>query len=125
NYLSLCNTDSKQGAAAMREILALYAELGDPGTRKQVQGLRSVESRPLVRPLFGQGPVCLVRGVEVNLDCDESAFQGTGAFLLGAVLERFFTKYVAINSFTETTLRTLQRGEIVRWPMKNGQRPVL
>jgi type VI secretion system protein ImpG len=125
NYLSLCNTDSKQGAAAMREILALYAELGDPSTRKQVHGLRSVDSRGIVRPLFGAGPVCLVRGIEVNLECDESAFQGTGAFLLGAVLERFFTKYVAINSFTETTLKTLQRGEVMRWPMKSGQRPVL
>ena len=125
NYLSLCNTDSKQGAAAMREILALYAELGDPSTRKQVHGLRSVDSRGIVRPLFGSGPVCLVRGIEVNLECDESAFQGTGAFLLGAVLERFFTKYVAINSFTETTLKTLQRGEVMRWPMKSGQRPVL
>jgi type VI secretion system protein ImpG len=65
------------------------------------------------------------RGLEVNLECDEAAFQGTGAFLLGAVLERFFAKYVSINSFTETTLKTLQRGEIMRWPMKNGQRQVL
>jgi type VI secretion system protein ImpG len=125
NYLSLCNTDDKQGAAALRELLGLYADLGDPATSKQVHGLRSVGSRPIVRPLFGSGPVCLIRGIEVNLECDESAFQGTGAFLLGVVLERFFAKYVAINSFTETTLRTLQRGEIVRWPMKSGQRPVL
>lgn len=125
NYLSLCNTDDKQGAAALRELLSLYADLGDPATSKQVHGLRSVGSKPIVRPLFGQGPVCLIRGIEVNLECDESAFQGTGAFLLGVVLERFFAKYVAINSFTETTLRTLQRGEIVRWPMKSGQRPVL
>jgi len=125
NYLSLCNTDDKQGAAALRELLGLYADLGDPATSKQVNGLRSVASKPIVRPLFGQGPVCLIRGIEVNLECDESAFQGTGAFLLGVVLERFFAKYVAINSFTETTLRTLQRGEIVRWPMKSGQRPVL
>jgi type VI secretion system protein ImpG len=125
NYLSLCNTDDKQGAAALRELLSLYADLGDPATSKQVHGLRSVASKPIVRPLFGSGPVCLIRGIEVNLECDESAFQGTGAFLLGVVLERFFAKYVAINSFTETTLRTLQRGEIVRWPMKSGQRPVL
>lgn len=125
NYLSLCNTDDTQGAAALRELLGLYADLGDPATSKQVHGIRSIGSKPIVRPLFGQGPVCLIRGMEVNLECDETAFSGTGAFLLGVVLERFFAKYVAINSFTETTLRTLQRGEIVRWPMKSGQRPVL
>ena len=44
-------------------------------------------------------------------------------FLLGAVLERFFAKYVSINSFTETVLRTLQRGEVMRWPAsRRGQR---
>ena len=125
NYLSLCNSDSHQGAAALRDMLSLYAELGDPAVRKQVHGVRSVSSRPLMRPLFGSGPVTMGRGLEVNLECDEAAFQGTGAFLLGAVLERFFAKYVSINSFTETTLKTLQRGEIMRWPMKNGQRQVL
>lgn len=125
NYLSLCNTDDQQGAAAMRELLSLYAELGEVTIGKQIHGLRSIQAKPIVRPLFGSGPVCLVRGLEVNLECDESAFSGTGAFLLGAVLERFLAKYVSINSFTETTLKTLQRGEIMRWPMKSGQRPVL
>jgi type VI secretion system protein ImpG len=125
NYLSLCNNDDKQGAAALRDMLSLYADLGEPATRKQVNGLRAVASKALLRPLFGHGPVSMVRGVEVSLECDESAFQGTGAFLLGAVMQRFLAKYVSINSFTETTLKTLQRGEIMRWPMKNGQRPVL
>jgi type VI secretion system protein ImpG len=45
--------------------------------------------------------------------------------VLGSVLERFFAKYVSINSFTETVLRTLQRGEVMRWPMTSGQRPAL
>ena len=42
-------------------------------------------------------------------------------FLLGSVLERFFAKYVSINSFTETVLRSIQRGEIMRWPASLGQ----
>lgn len=125
NYLSLCNNDAHQGAAALRDLLGLYSELGDPAVRKQVHGVRSVASQPVLRPLFGSGPVAIGRGVEVCLECDEAAFQGTGAFLLGAVMERFFAKYVSINSFTETSLKTLQRGEIMRWPMKSGQRPVL
>jgi type VI secretion system protein ImpG len=41
------------------------------------------------------------------------------------VLDRFFAKYVSINSFTETVLRSLQRGEVARWPAKVGRRPVL
>ena len=52
------------------------------------------------------GPITFGRGLEVTVTCDEAAFEGSGVFLLGAVLERFFAKYVSINSFTETVLRT-------------------
>jgi type VI secretion system protein ImpG len=44
---------------------------------------------------------------------------------MGAVLERFFAKYVSINSFTETVLRTVQRGEIMRWQARTGLRQAI
>ena len=59
------------------------------------------------------------------MTCDESAFEGTGVFLLGAVLDRFFARYVSINSFTETVMKTTDRGEVMRWPMRTGLRPTL
>ena len=40
------------------------------------------------------------------------AFEGASAFLLGAVLDRYFARHVSINSFTETVLRSESRGEI-------------
>jgi type VI secretion system protein ImpG len=59
------------------------------------------------------------------LTFDETAFEGMGVFLLGSVLERFFAKYVSINSFSETVLKSIQRKEIVRWPARLGRRPAL
>jgi type VI secretion system protein ImpG len=56
---------------------------------------------------------------------DENAFEGTGVFTLGAVLEQFFAKYVSLNSFTETVVKTQQRGEIMRWPAIMGRRPII
>jgi len=35
------------------------------------------------------------RGLEVTVTINEKAFEGTGAFLLGAVLERYFAEYSA------------------------------
>ncbi len=66
-----------------------------------------------------------VRGLEVSVTFDESAFHGSGAFLLGAVLEQFFARYVSLNSFTETAVCTLERGEIKRWPARIGTRALL
>ncbi len=124
NYLTLTDTKG-QGAAALRDLLALYGDLAEPAVRKQIEGVRSVGSRSVTRRIPNGGPVSFGRGLEVELTCDEGAFEGSGVFLLGAVLEQFFAKYVSINSFTETVVRTTDRGEIMRWPVRTGRRQQL
>jgi type VI secretion system protein ImpG len=125
NYLSLTDAADGGGASALRELLALYGDSGDAVIRRQIEGVRSVASQPVTRRLPLPGPAAFARGTEVTLTCDEAAFEGMGVFLLGAVLERFFSKYASINSFTETALQTVQRGEIARWPTRIGRRPLL
>jgi type VI secretion system protein ImpG len=61
-----------------------------------------------------------VRGLEITIGFEESFFEGTSVYVMGAVLERFFRKYVTINSFTETVLTTERRGEIARWRPEAG-----
>ena len=114
-----------QGAAALRELLRLYVHSNDQIAARQLEGLLSVSTCPVVRRIPGAGPICAGRGREVTLLLDEAAFGGAGSILLAAVLDRFFAKYVSINSFTETVLRTQERGEVMRWPMQLGLRPVL
>ena len=80
---------------------------------------------PLARLALTPGPISFARGLEVVITLDENAFEGIGAFLIGAVLERFLAKYVSLNSFTETVIRTQQRGEIMRWPAQIGKRQIL
>jgi type VI secretion system protein ImpG len=119
NYLSLTDTSEREGSSALRDIM------GDLQTRKQIDGLKSISSRPITRRISTSGSIAFARGLEVTVTLEEAVFEGTGVFLLGAVLEQFFARYVSINSFTETVVRTLERGEIMRWTMKNGLRPIL
>jgi type VI secretion system protein ImpG len=123
NYLSI--SEGAEGATALRELLQLYADLAEPHTRRQIDGVRSVRSLPIVRRIADRGGVGFARGLQVTLECDEAAFEGSSLFLLGAVLDRFFAKYVSINSFTETVLRSTRRGEIMRWPHRLGLRATL
>jgi type VI secretion system protein ImpG len=125
NYLSLIDSPSGQGAAALRDLLKLYADPHDPQVRKQVEGVLSVSSKPVTRRIVTNGPMAFIRGVEVSVTLDEKAFEGTGAFLIGALLECFFSKYVSLNSFAETVIHSKTRGEIVRWPVRLGLRHVL
>ena len=125
NYLSLTDTDANHGAAALRELLRLYITSSSSLAARQVEGLLSVEAHPIVRRIPGAGPLAVGRGLEVMLTMDEGPFGGSGAILLAAVLDRFFRKYVSINAFTETVLRSPERGEVMRWPMQIGLRPTL
>lgn len=124
NYLSLVDNETG-GATALRELLMLYGELSDPATRKQIDGVMSVTSELVTRRIKIPGPITFGRGLEITLTLDDGAFQGSGIFLLGAVMENFFSKYTSINSFTEMVLRSAERGEIKRWPVRTGRRHIL
>jgi type VI secretion system protein ImpG len=125
NYLSLMDAGHGGGAAALRDILELYAPAGGMTAKRQVEAVRSVRVRPVVRRLPGAGALSFGRGVEIVIEVDELAFEGASAFLLGAVLEEFLARHVSINSFTETVMRSVGRGEINRWVPAWGKRPIL
>jgi type VI secretion system protein ImpG len=125
NYLTLMNDDHQRGAVALRQMLALYAADAESGVRKQLDALVSVHAQPVVRRLPFGGPIAFGRGLRVELEVDEMGFQGASAFLFGTVMDKFFARYVSINSFTETVLRSSTRGEIMHGRPTCGERPII
>jgi type VI secretion system protein ImpG len=125
NYLSLVDGPRGEGAAGLRDLLSLYGDLSEAHVRKQIDGVRSVISEPAVRRVPAPGPITFARGLKLSVTFDEASFEGTGIYLLGAVLDRFFAKYVSINSFTQTVVRSLERGEVMQWPARFGLRHIL
>jgi len=123
NYLSLC--EETGGAEALRELLALHAQLGDPQLRREPDGLRSVNTSQVIRPMPGPGPRQFVRGLEIQLQCEEQAFSSQSAFTFASVLSELFAKHATAHSFTETVLQTRERGEVYRWPTIAGLRHTL
>lgn len=122
NHLGLVERGAGKNAAALREILTMFADFADSTTERKIRGIRSVDSRPVVRRVRERLGIGAARGLEVTVMLDEKAFEGSGAFLLGAVLDRFFAEYSALNHFTETVIMTTERGQIMRWPTRMGSR---
>jgi type VI secretion system protein ImpG len=122
NYLSVVDGDDAIDGAPLRQLLALYADTRDQALIKQIEGILKVKSSRITRRLPDDGPIVFARGLEIEVTCEASAYAGTGAFLLGAVLDEFFARYVSINSFTETVVRTDDMGEVMRWPARLGCR---
>ncbi|MGL6224816.1 MAG: type VI secretion system baseplate subunit TssF, partial [Steroidobacteraceae bacterium] len=125
NHLSLSNVDAEHGAAALREILRLYAPIGDSGAQRQIDGLRSVRMSSVVRRLPMPGPITFGRGVELQVELDDLSFEGASAFLLGCVLERFVARHVSMNGFTQMRVTSLARGDILIGRPRCGTRPIL
>jgi len=122
NHLGLVQRAGGDGAKSLKEMLALFADLSDSASERKIRGLRSVDSRPVVRRVQRASGVGAARGTEITVLMDEKAFEGSGVFLMGAVLDRFFCEYVGVNHFTQTVIRTTERGEIMRWPPRIGVR---
>lgn len=98
NHLSLA-TDSK--GELLREILGLYNSSDQEDVHKAIDSVRNVSYRRATAriPDTGKGPgIC--RGIEIHLELDEERFEGNGAFVFATVLDRFFSLFASINSFT-------------------------
>ena len=125
NYLSIADTGDGDSTAAFRDLLRLYGPTGEAHTVRQIDGLKAIDSRPVTRRISRAGPLSFGRGLEITATFDDAPFEGAGVFLLGAVLDRFFGRYVSLNAFTETVIKTAERGEIMRWPARMGSRQIL
>ena len=119
--------DQREGATALREILGVYEHLQAADVRQRIESVRSLKATPgVARCPAGPGGPTFCRGVDLELTIDEERLSSGGAYLLGAVLERFLALYASINSFTRTTVRsTLRDQPISRWPARSGRKTLL
>ncbi|MFD1881860.1 type VI secretion system baseplate subunit TssF [Paracoccus pacificus] len=120
NHFGLDDRAGREGAASLRELLSLFADLSDTITETQIQGVTGLQTRPVVRSIRRADGFFPARGLEVTVTFDETAFEGSGMILLAAVLDRFLAEYVSINSFTQLVAVSEQRGEVMRFPPRTG-----
>ena len=124
NYLSL--EGGEAGLRSLREILGLYCFSDAPSLQRQIQGIRAITPRKVVRRMGDEAWKGFCRGTEITLTFDEAQYVGSSAFLLASVLNRFFALYASTNSFTQLVIqRTGREGEWKRWLPMAGAGVVL
>lgn len=133
NYLSLLDTSGggaggdggdRDGAAALRDLLSRLPMAGEPAQRRQVESLQRVKAQAVVRRHPVAGPIAFSRGVQIDLTVDELGHEGGSAVLFGSLMHQFLSRHASMNSFVETVLHSLTRGELMRWQPMLGTRPV-
>lgn len=125
NHLPLADMPHREGAQALRDMLRLFVSVDDDVQLRQIESLVGSRIEPVTRRLPGAGPLIYGRGVQCTLSVDEEGFSGASPYLFGLVLEHYLARHVSINVFTQTTLESMQRGTVARWPVRMGGRGVV
>jgi type VI secretion system protein ImpG len=130
NHLSL--TSGPEGLDALKGLLRLYDltdAQADPQAaalaRQAIDGILGVSHRRTTAWVGGGELGGFARGIEIDLELDETKFTGASGVLFAAMLERFFGMYVSVNSFSQLVARYRQQdGDLKRWPPRAGELPV-
>lgn len=124
NHMSL--GDGEDGCDAFKEILRLYDFDDSPSTRKLIESLRKMQTKPITAPIQVGNSTAMCRGTEVHIELDSMMMVGTSPLLFASVIERFLGLYCSLNSFTRL-IATLsgREGELKRWPPRAGDKALL
>jgi type VI secretion system protein ImpG len=123
NHLSLV----EDGRNALQCLLRIhnFAELNFG--EENIEGIIALLTRPHFARVSSEHGMAFVRGKRVEMIMDEDRFAGSGIFLFGSVIERFLGLYTSLNSFSQLTLRSRQRGDkaVYDWPPRAGAKVVV
>lgn len=106
-------------AEVLRGTLSLYNWREDELNNRRLDAILAVSHHRIQR--FEQG--FLLRGLDIEVTLDSSAFTGAGdVHLFGDMLNRFFALYADMNQFIQLTLIVQPEGKCIRWKENHSLR---
>ncbi|MCK4707369.1 MAG: type VI secretion system baseplate subunit TssF, partial [Gammaproteobacteria bacterium] len=124
NHLSLTGRDD--ATSALKEILRLYDFKESSINRAQIESISQVTTRPITAPLNIDGRATLCRGIEIEIELDDSQLSGSSSYLFATVLEHFFALYSSLNSFTRVLVKLKNKeGYLKKCPPRAGEKLLL
>lgn len=129
SHLSLNHLSVAEGALAtdlVKELLALYDHVDASGSRAIIERLSDVRTAPSIARSPDAGRIAFTSGTDITLEFDDTRLSGSGAFMLGAVLETVFAGLSAINAFTRVRLQLKgEKGAWQTWRARTGTRRLI
>ncbi len=124
NHLSITGRDDATNA--LKEILRLYDFKESSINRAQIESIMSVNTKAISAPLTIDGRTALCRGIEVEIELDDSQLTGSSSYLFATILEHFFALYCSLNSFTRVLVKLKSKeGYLKKCPPRAGEKILL
>ncbi len=122
NFLSLADVEG------LKELLSLYVfpegrdKVKIAANLKRIEGIGEISIVPTDRLVHG----LMLRGQEITLTIRQDCFASLGdLYIFGSVMDEFFSEYSSMNSFTHLRIKEPISGEILEWPERIGDRPLI
>lgn len=126
NCLSLLDSGDGRALKGLQRIMECYDLKNEARNKKLIKGIVSIEGKKQRSRYAAQGLRGWRRGLEMTVTFDPSFYRSGNAFLLGAVLERFFPLFLPETNFTTTVLKQMGSDEEwYRWPPRQGEIPTI
>lgn len=121
NVVSLSGDTS--GLESLQEILRLYSFSENAASKQEIEGIREMQTKKVMRRFGPDAWRGYRRGTEVTFVFDPMRYKGGSALLLASVLRSFLGLYTSVNTFTQVVAkRSNIDGEWKRWePLASAQ----
>jgi len=124
NHLSITGRDDATNA--LKEILRLYDFRESSINRALIESVSRVNTRSISAPLTIDGHATLCRGIEIEIELDDSQLTGSSSYLFATVLEHFFALYCSLNSFSRVLVKLKSKeGYLKKCPPRAGEKILL
>ena len=126
SHLSLGQMSIAEPALALalvKELLVLHEYQPSTASRILRERLKGLTTSISSARAPAGGHIAFISGIDVIADFEDRRLSGSGAFLLGALLDRMFAAMAAINAFSRLRLTLSGDREIwQQWPARTGTR---
>lgn len=113
------------GVAAVKDLLRLHVA-GVPRAMPQIEAIVGLNHRPVMQWMAVQPMSTFVRGIEIHLTVDESAFSAFSLRIFSEVMDRLFAPHTSMNGFVQLVVRAMESGrELRRCPPRLGTTQLL
>lgn len=110
----------------MKELLALHEYQPSTASRILVERLKAIRTSSATARAPAGGHIAFISGIDAEVEMEDRRLSGSGAFLLGTVIDRLFASMAAINAFSRVRLTLTGDKEVwQQWPARTGTRTLL
>ena len=122
SYLSFA--EEEKALEWLKEILRLYNFNDSVENHQIIDRLLSIGCRTITTRSPSGLKEAFCQGTEIHLQFDDSLSITDEAFLFFQVLNHFFSRYAAVNSFTKLIVSAANKGVQYQWPPLAGNNPL-